>query len=721
MPAFVAPFGIKEYKVIVEMAFGFSPATDPLTWVWTDVSKYVRGQVFIQKGRTGLSGIADPTQITFRLVNNDGRFTADNPMLTNGQPNPYFPNVVLNVPVRVSITWAGAAGTYERATAFVNGWPIVPNSGVTDVEVPIMATGRLRRLRRSAKQVISAPARYLSKLTGTVPVAAWTLEEGRLVSGGTPLYGPGILRPFVGTHPSGAVVSYPQWGEGNLAPWLPPVVSPKGTGGLTIMWSPVVMTASPTTWSVDIAYSSSSSADGNIDINPAYLGGDLGWPQFSFFPSDSQISVSFNGAPEVTSTVSGLFDGLAHHIRWTASQSGANVIWSVFVDSALVNAGTATTYTLPSISRFALVTAAGSSSIAVGYVCVWTSAQPVGDMTDAILGHAGELATARAGRIAAENSIALTTVTGVVASQPMGPQSMATPAALLDEAAQIDNALLYDGGVSGNLVFSSGTARYNAPVALTLDYTKGHIGSKYAGTKDDQNYANDTAATRNSGATATSVDSTRIAIDDDYDQQFNVNAYTDGQMSGIASWQTHLSSFPGYRFPSSGPVDLRSHPELAQAVTALTLPARISPISVPAPPYPFGSIDQFAEGYVEVIDVVTWQIAFVCTPQPPWRVAAVQDPTNPWVTDCDGHSLNAGVTATATSWAVKNSTGHLMSTSGADYPRDMYVDGEVVTFTAVSGGSSPQTATVVRGVNEVIKSHLANAVVSLYRPATIAL
>lgn len=710
-PSFVAPRRSQKIRTIVEIAFGFTRNDDSTTWVWVDVTKYVRGQVRIQKAKQNLSQSADPSQINFTLDNTDGRFTPENPNSL------YWPNVAIGVPVRVSVTWDGAVAIYERATCFINGWPLQPNAGVRDVTVDIVATGRLRLMRRTNKTVKSSPLRYLSGLTSTLPVASWTFEEGRLASGGTPLYGAGVMKPFVGTHPSGAVVSFPQWGEGNLAPWLPPVVSRSSSSGLTIIWAPVTMPSTPTTWSVDLAYASGSDGmDSTVDIDPIYLSNGLsGWPQLSVSPSDGILSVSFNGLPEVDTSLPGLFDGIVHHLRWTASQSGADVVWTVYLDSVSVNTGTASAFTLPPVRTIGLSAAAGSAQDAIGYVSVWTTAPPVADMTAAILGHQGELATARAARIGAENNIPITVTSGAVAAQAMGPQSADTAANLLAECEDVDGGLLHDGGPNGDLAFISGTARYNAPVAMTLNYLLHHIGNGLAGTFDDENLADEWDISRVDGSKATSV----AADSQGFDQQDTVNAFTDDQLQLIGDWRSHVTSLQALRIPST-PIDLRRTPDLAAAVVALTAPARISLINLPSP-YPPGSLDVFGDGWVETLDSRTWSLEYVSVPYRPYRVVAVQDPTNPWIIAPGAAALNAGINATAVSAAIKSTDGTLLSTDSADYPCQVEIDGEEVTITSVTGGSSPQTAVIIRSINNVVKSHLANAPVTLYRPAAIAL
>src|SRR5882672_5550596 len=172
--AFIAPLPNQTYHPKVEIAFGYTMATVSSA-VFTDVTKYVRvglGPVTLSGGRSSLGAQADPAQITLTLDNTDGRFTARSAYLRNGQPNPYFPNVVRNVPIRVRLTWDRATDPpYELLTTFVNGWPIEPTEGTIVLSAPIAASGRLYRMRRSNKTLFSALRRFVQ--LNIFPDAYW--------------------------------------------------------------------------------------------------------------------------------------------------------------------------------------------------------------------------------------------------------------------------------------------------------------------------------------------------------------------------------------------------------------------------------------------------------------------------------------------------------------------------------------------------------------------
>lgn len=71
--------------------------------------------------------------------------------------------------------------------------------------------------------------------------------------------------------------------------------------------------------------------------------------------------------------------------------------------------------------------------------------------------------------------------------------------------------------------------------------------------------------------------------------------------------------------------------------------------------------------------------------------------------------------------ATSTSSSPVWTTAAADFPFDVTMGGERVTVTGVSGSSSPQTFTLARAANGVLKAQAVNTAVSLYQPATVAI
>ena len=120
-------------------------------------------------------------------------------------------------------------------------------------------------------------------------------------------------------------------------------------------------------------------------------------------------------------------------------------------------------------------------------------------------------------------------------------------------------------------------------------------------------------------------------------------------------------------------------------------------------------MDQLVLGWNEILDADTWLWRPVCIPHAPYNNSGVYDTSR-----YDMNStLAAGVNATATSLSIATAGTPLWSTSAGDRPFDISIAGERLTVTNVTGASSPQTFTVTRSVNGVVKSLPVNSPVSL--------
>lgn len=75
----------------------------------------------------------------------------------------------------------------------------------------------------------------------------------------------------------------------------------------------------------------------------------------------------------------------------------------------------------------------------------------------------------------------------------------------------------------------------------------------------------------------------------------------------------------------------------------------------------------------------------------------------------------------AVSVATTNPSSPLWTTSAGDFPFDIWVGGERMTVTSISGGASPQAFTVARAVNAVLKAQSAGTDVRLYQPMILSL
>jgi hypothetical protein len=133
------------------------------------------------------------------------------------------------------------------------------------------------------------------------------------------------------------------------------------------------------------------------------------------------------------------------------------------------------------------------------------------------------------------------------------------------------------------------------------------------------------------------------------------------------------------------------------------------------------------QGTREVLGASTWDITYNTTPYGPWRSNETTgvtgeeqraDATADPVTAVIQTRLAASAAAGVTSLSVATLSGPLLVTTATDptqFPFDALISGERVSVTAVTGTTSPQTATVTRAVNGVSKSLPTNAPFTVYQ------
>ncbi|TAJ21831.1 MAG: hypothetical protein EPO65_00590 [Dehalococcoidia bacterium] len=149
--------------------------------------------------------------------------------------------------------------------------------------------------------------------------------------------------------------------------------------------------------------------------------------------------------------------------------------------------------------------------------------------------------------------------------------------------------------------------------------------------------------------------------------------------------------------------------DLGDKITVANLPTWVSP----------DDTAQLAQGLTETLTPFDWQIEANCSPASPWDVAVYGDTTGPGEARYSSSSTTLNEALDTTETGVDIATSYLWT--AVDQPFDIVIGGERMTVTAVTGSSSPQTLTVTRSVNGVVKSHASGAAVRLFKPAVYAL
>lgn len=327
-------------------------------------------------------------------------------------------------------------------------------------------------------------------------------------------------------------------------------------------------------------------------------------------------------------------------------------------------------------------------------------------------GYRSESAGARLVRTAKESRQALSLESGF--TEPMGPQRAGTFLDVAADCEEADYGILYESG--SGLGYRPRTARYNRPIAMALTTAAGQVADPPHGVEDDQRLRNDWTVSRDEGSYAQVRDTASILQNGLYDDSTQVNASLDTILPHQAGWRVFLGTREELRWPGIA-INLARSPELIPVWRSVPYGFRMT-VATGRSQVLGSDPDVIAEGYSAQLWPHGWRIVFNCSPAKPWDSAVVGVSTLRAAAVDQASTLAADVTASATSLSVATPTGQpLWNTTTLAY--DIMISGERITVTGVSGATSPQTFTVIRGVNSVNKPLGAGAVVQVF-PSTYA-
>lgn len=664
--------------VTTELAIGADLTADPSTWSWTDISHYVRYQpgITVTQGRRDERSVVQSLSAQLTLDNRDGRFSRRNPN------SPYYGSLTFNTPIRVKVN--PGTGDVVRLAGFVNEWPTrwSDRSG-KDSTVPVQVAGIMRRLLQGTDSKSALRRTYTGKNQPT-PAAYFPMEGGfdsTVVTSGLP----------GGRAMDGTVVFGPAFG---------------GSAGSLDAASTVAGAAST---AVGLANASGFQIEFVAQSDAAST-----VPLFRFICGTFDVVVLLGSAQA---------DGLPHHVAYSWAQNGADLDQSQYIDGTLASLSSVSSKTLG--STLAIITETGSTAASLAHLAVYNFADigAPGDRASVANGFIGEMAHDRISRLCDEEGVLLTT--SATSSPTMGAQSIGSFLDVVREAETVDSGVLYE--VDWGLGYQSIRERYNQTVALALDFKQRHIAVEPEPADDDQRLRNRWVATRTNGVIAVPAERTTGPLGSTsaglYDDSVTVNIQSDSQLSDQAWWRVHLGTVDEDRWPS---IALRFHgtPSLITSWTAMSFGARITVDNPPSQTDP-NTIDAIVEGWTERFDNKSWDAVLNTSPASPYNVAIVSDPAaiqNVPRVGSDTATLSANITTSATSLAIVSGSGGLWTTAAGDFPLDINIGGERIRLSAISGSSSPQTATVSsRSVNGIVKAHTAGDRIEVWQLATVGL
>jgi hypothetical protein len=601
-----------------------------LNGVWTDITAFVmlRDQVRISNaGRTDESGSISASQLTLTLKN-DGRFTPKN------SGGAYYPNLVRNTPVRLSVNATSSTGVaYNQFRFFgeVSSWPPLFDVSQRDKYVTVTAAGIWRRIQQASVPIGSAYSRYVLLATGSAaPQAYWAMEDGANPSAFVLSDGTGTNMGFTSA-PSFAAdgTSFP--GSDALPQFNGSRITANVSGGTPT--NNVLRFALSVPATGDSALTSGVAAVLNFQtagtIHTVNITMDTAWKLTITGRNASNtvlfstlLSQALNGTPVIVS------------VEFTPS--GGNVAWKMQVIKPGAGAALASvsgSVTTASVGAVSFVTLNGNgilTEVAAGQMGVWYASVPaIASDASAINGFSGETTVARFQRLCAESNIATTVIgTGAVT---MGPQVDDSISAVLQEIEATEGGLLYETRDQLGLGFRTLASMQNQAAAVTVAYTANVLGDVPVPTYDDALLRNSVTATNYDGYAALAVLTSGACstqpppngVGQGYSGSVTVRAGSHAQVNAIAQQQLTQGCVDEVRFPTLTFSFLRSQAApFFSSVPSLRLGDRLDLTSLPA--FLGGSSTrQLIWGYEETMggEGQEWRIVYNTIPELPFETA----------------------------------------------------------------------------------------------------
>lgn len=613
-----------------------------------------------------------------------------------------------------------------RFAGEVSVWPRTWELSAKDSVVSITASGMTRRLQQGNAALRPALDRYLPT---AAPTLWWPLEDGKNAIQGSPAAGtvPAVFQ--VNSLGAGAI----SWAADTTLPGT--LQAPEltkggalycgtgadlGGGGWHISWEQKTTVTS----GAQVLIGTYSTA---ILLLTTFTDGSLELDLTNGNPL-SPTTLITTAAPAVSS-----YDGVWQSYGLSAAQSGANTNWTLWLNGSIVGSATSTTFTLRSLASVQLQSPVNSSGVWFAHLAIFNSVPSstvIQTIASAAGGYAGELAGSRILRLCTEQAVDICIAGDFTATQAMGPQLPLDFVSLMRECASVDMGTLAEARGTSALFYRTLQAKYNRPTHLTASYSAHELAAPLAPVDDDQATVNDVTVTRaNGGFVQLQLTAGTLSVLDPgsggvgrYPQQVTLNCGSDLQLPWLAGWLLGLGTVDQARFPTMTFAregsEVQANATLLQALLTADLDAKIV-VTGTAALNLYDDLQQLASGYTETISTFAHKIVFNCVPEEPYHIGVLDDGVSR--VDHAASFVGTGFNTTAPTISATSTDGTLWTTDAGDFPFDITVGGERMTLTNCTGGTSPQTMTVTRSVNSVVKSHVAGEQITLYRPCYIGM
>lgn len=700
-------------------------------------------QIDLGHGRADERSAADPASVSVLLWNHDGLLTPNN------WTSPYWPDVKVGARFRVKrgdhVLFRGAVAELPMEWPFGSvkngGNPLLDEDGeplldeddeplLDEVQDPgisfirVVASGRLRRLGQGSKPLRSPIHRL-----------AFAPQNIARISDYFPCEDGADSTQFASAFPDRAPILFHDLAPASYT-GLPGSEALPSTSGDSAWTAPLVGTSGEWVFELFVEFPDVPVFGEFVRFTIATTGGGIGWWIIDIFHDGAQPMVKVRSYSTARVLLSeddyvdppGLFTGQALDLRFEITPSGGSTDWWLVWSGVFASADTLFGFPGAVAATTGRATSARGESKGVGYSFghVFVHSIPGGWLVPADSAWLNELADDRGQRLAAEEGVSLTIEElADFPSTPMGPQRALPFLDLMQEAADATDAILCEQRNLDGLHWISRSARYNRPVAMVLDAAQSHIANPYGPTWDDQRTRNDIVRSRVDGSSVRELDQAHIDEHGLYDESLAINVAQDGLLADAVGWALHVGTWDGQRV-AQVTIDFAVRPDLMDVWDAMTptqVGRRIQVVNLP--PQAFGEVDLIIEGYEDGPASARRSVTINCSAAGPWTVGVWEDPVLGRA-DTAGCELAEDIGPDDTVLSLLIAVpGDEWTTDDEDFPFDLRIgvtdrrEGEIVTVLDITG-SSPQTATVTRGVNGHTRSWPAGSDVRLAHPMVLA-
>jgi hypothetical protein len=614
------------------------------------------------------------------------------------------------------------------------GWTPVRETADKSVWMNVALAGLLRRIQQGTKPLQSTFRRALPSAAGLY--GYWPCEDGNDMtgSGGTPGTPSQIASALPGGLP-GSFQGTPDFASCSSFLCSYPVIQLNNSRLHFSLGAHATDSANIMRFLLSVP-SGGDASDGAI-LAQLYTSGTVRRADLIYHTGGALELIGYDsGGNQLLDSGSFAFgiNGVPIWISVELQQSGSNVQASIVSLAPGAASGNTTTPvttagTIGQGTTMALGASTTFSQTGAGQLTYQGTWQSLYDFAAQLDAYQGEAAAQRFVRLCGEQGIACRVAGSPDDTVAMGAQTPLSFMQLLQEAADADRGQIFEPRQVLALGYRTRASMQNQAAGWAFDYSGDDLtGTAIAATADDQYTVNDATVTRaytSTGGTGSSsevdVTSGPLSVLDppdgvgDYLNAYTLNLSTDPQTQDSAGWISWIGTAdPGPRYP-------KIHYDLALAgigtalyqIPLLDLAGRLTVASTP-PDLPPDGITGLIMQMTEALAEFGYTIDWVTVPETGYETMVWDDLVYGRF-DTPASTVHASVSAAATSIQV-DTTGDLWTTASGDFPVDIVISGERLTVTDITGTSSPQTFTVTRSVNGVVKPLPAGADVRLFCP-----